>query len=431
MNDPVKLLSGITLCLSMGLPAFSQQRLTGKVIQAETGQPLPSASVYLNNTSLGTTSNEKGEFSIGQISPGKYRLVVSSIGFDTWSQLIDTRGAARDLVIALKPSAEQLKQAQVSPPDPAGWIKWGKLFTQLFIGTNPISSDCHLLNPETLKFRMNGNNTLTVYADQPVKLYNGALGYNITYTMEEFEFDFSTKVVVYNGYALFTDLSATYPKKAAGWRQKRLDTYKGSLLHFMRAFFVNRLEEDGFELRSLGKVRNDDKIRAKQIFRKGRLALDTNHIEVTAVILPTPGNPEPPLFNKAASGTDSTGFFKKALQQPDSIISHQLVPADSIGFAADSVTAGMYFQDSLEISYKLKEVPGYYKQLSRKHRREPYPISQFVFPNRNPIYVLGNGFYYGPRDLKVTGYWAWSETMSTLLPFDYQPTTRPQPAMAP
>jgi hypothetical protein len=425
MSNPVKRLGGIVLFLLIGAQAFSQSRLSGKVIQSETGQPIPLASVYLNNTSLGTTTNEKGEFSIPQIPPGKYRLVVSSIGFDTWSQLIDTHSPAQVLNIALKPAADQLKQLQVSPPDPDGWTKWGKLFIQLFIGTNPTSSDCHLLNPEALKFRMNNDNTLTVYAQQPLRLHNSALGYDITYKMEEFEYDLSTKVVVYNGYALFNDLSAAHPQKAAGWRQKRLDTYKGSVLHFMRAFFVNKIEEDGFEMRSLGKVLNVDKIRARQTFNKGRLALDTNSIQVTT-ILPSLGYVGPPIFNKEAKSTDSTNYFKKALKQPDSIISHQLVPADSIGFAADSVTAGMYFPDSLEISYKLKEVPGYYKQLSRKHRHEPYPISQFVFPRRKPIYILGNGFYYGPEDLRVTGYWAWSETMSTLLPYDYAPATRPQ-----
>jgi hypothetical protein len=42
--------------------------------------------------------------------------------------------------------------------------------------------------------------------------------------------------------------------------------------------------------------------------------------------------------------------------------------------------------------------------------------------NKVPVYVLSNGFHYGLNDLKITGYWAWSETLASLLPYDYQPS---------
>jgi hypothetical protein len=371
---------------------------------------------------MGTSTNERGEFTIGSIPPGKYKMVVSGVGFETWSRLINTREPMEDLTVSLKPAVEQLKRLEITPPDPDGWKKYGRLFTQIFIGNTPVSSDCRILNPEVLKFRMNNDNTFTVYAQEPVHLYNNALGYEILYKMEEFEYDLSTKIVEYNGYALFKDLSPAHPKKAAGWQQKRRETYKGSLLHFMRAYFVNKVESEGFEMRSLGKAFNKEKLRAKMIFSKHRLALDTNNIEVVAAILPSLGVPSPPLFNRFANSTDSTDYFKKALLQPDSVISHELIPADSVGFAADSVTAGFYFPDSLEVSYKLMEIPAVYRNLSRKHKHETFPVSQFVFINRKPIYILSNGFYYGPHDLKITGYWAWAETMATLLPYDYFPT---------
>jgi len=421
MPGTIKRLAVTTLFLLCAAFAFPQLRVKGTVRNAETGQPLPSISVYLNNTAMGTSTNDRGEFTLGPIPPGKYRLVVSGVGFETDSRLINTREPGEDLRVSLKPAVEQLKRLEVTPPDPDGWKKWGGLFTQIFIGPTPVSSDCHILNPEVLKFRMNGDNTLTVYAEAPLHLHNNALGYDILYKMEDFSYDQSTKVVEYDGYALFTDLSPLHPKKAAGWRQKRWETYTGSLLHFMRAYFVNKLESEGFEMRSLGKVINVDKLRAKMIFSKSRLALDTNKIEVAAAIWPTLGATTQPLFNRSVNGTDSTNYFKKALLQPDSVISHQLVPADSVGFAADSVTAGFYFADSLEVSYKWKGIPAAYRNLSRKHRHETFPVSQFVFISGKPIYVLSNGFYYGPHSLKITGYWAWAETMATLLPYDYSP----------
>ena len=118
---------------------------------------------------------------------------------------------------------------------------------------------------------------------------------------------------------------------------------------------------------------------------------------------------------------DSTDFFKKLLLLPDSVISHQLIVGDSIGFAADSMIAGLYYQDSLEVSYKLKGMAPAYRALSKEHKHETYPVSQFVFVNKRPVYVLSNGYHYKPYDLKITGYWAWWENMSTLLPYDYLP----------
>ncbi len=106
---------------------------------------------------------------------------------------------------------------------------------------------------------------------------------------------------------------------------------------------------------------------------------------------------------------------------PDSVISYMLIRADSIGFAIDSLTAGLYTKDTLEVNYLLKAVPNEYKKLTGLHKEEKFLISQFTFFNKRPIEIFRNGNYYGPNDLLITGYWAWWETISTMLPFDYLP----------
>jgi hypothetical protein len=388
----IKQCLGIITCLLSASLAFPQQKLSGKVLDAGSGSPLASISVYLNNTSIGTTTTANGEFFLGHIPPAKYKLIVSGISFKTFSTIIDTHDSIAYMTIELTRAADLLKGTEINPPDPNGWSKWGQLFTNLFVGTSPHADECRILNHEVLKFRMNDDNTLSIYAEKPLQLHNAALGYDITYKIEDFTFDFSASVVAYSGSVLFKDLSlARSGSKALSWRQNRFTAYNGSLLHFMRSLYVNRLAAEGFEMHSLAKVFNRDKQRAKQ------------------------------LFAKQAKILDSTDYFKKVLMQPDSIISHQLVPEDSVAFAEDSMIAGFYFPDSLEVSYKLKEIPAAYRRLSPETRKETYPVSQFVFVNKAPIYVLGNGFHYGPNDLKITGYWAWSETIATLLPYDYEP----------
>jgi CarboxypepD_reg-like domain len=405
--------------------ATSQITIQGTVMASDTKKPLPAVSVYLNNTSIGTITNNNGFFILRDIPFDKFKLIVSCIGYGTYAIEFDSKKMSGDFNITLKPKAEQLDRVVLMPDDPNGWKKWGKLFTDLFIGTNSNSNQCHIQNPEVIKLRMNPDNTLTAYAREPLRILNYALGYEIRYKLEEFEFDFNTKVVTYNGYAFFRDLGLSNRKKERKYQEERNETYQGSLLNFMRSYFVNRLEQRGFEMRNLGNISNPEKDRAKYKFKlewvrhRDSTILDTTEI-ITKIIPPACAKCKP-LATETVKTTDSTDYFKKKLLGPDSVISHEVVLADSIGFAEDSATAGMYFKDSLEVSYKLKDVPKKYKTLSKEHKDETYPVSQFVFVNRKPVYISANGYYYGPHDLKITGFWAWSETISTLLPYDYSP----------
>ncbi len=403
--------------------AFAQNILRGHVFSEDTRNPLASVSVYLNNTSLGAVTNGDGVFIITKIPSGKFRLVASCVGYETYVNMIDPRTIGKDFIISMKPSSQELQGLTVTVPDPEGWKKWGKLFTELFIGDTPGSNDCKLTNPEVIKFRMNTDNTLTAYAKEPLRIVNYKLGYEIKYKLEEFQYDFNIKLVNFSGYAFFTDIGVKHPNRVRRYGEARLETYKGSFLHFKRAFFANELDAQGFELRSLGNMSNPEKDRAKRLFSLHRdsVILDTTGLAFTIHYAHTPKGVVPYLSSSTTKTEDSADYFKKKLLEPDSVISHQLISSDSIGFAADSTVAGMYFRDSLEVSYKFKTIPNRYRVLNKDHKHETFPVSQFVFVNKRPIYILNSGYHYKPYDLKITGYWAWSEKISTLLPFDYRP----------
>ena len=147
------------------------------------------------------TTNDKGFFILRNIPSEKFKLIASSIGYETYAEMIDPKKISGDIVITLNPKPEQLDKVVLVPDDPNGWKKWGKLFTDVFIGTNSNSNQCHIENPEVIRLRMNPDNTLTAFAREPLVIMNYALGYEIKYKLEEFEFDFNTKVVSYNGYA--------------------------------------------------------------------------------------------------------------------------------------------------------------------------------------------------------------------------------------
>jgi hypothetical protein len=97
----------LTLCfLLVAALLFAQSALKGTVID-ETDKPVPGASVFLNNTSVGTTANNDGNFELF-IPAGRFELIVSSIGFQTYNQAIPSSDRATSLVIRLKIKAPEL-----------------------------------------------------------------------------------------------------------------------------------------------------------------------------------------------------------------------------------------------------------------------------------------------------------------------------------
>lgn len=100
---------------------FSQQvrretgTLTGLVVDAETNQPIFGVNVIILNTFLGSATNHEGKFTIKNIPPGKYKLRLSAIGYET--KLLDLTinpGEEIDLKISLKPTAYAVEPVLVT-----------------------------------------------------------------------------------------------------------------------------------------------------------------------------------------------------------------------------------------------------------------------------------------------------------------------------
>jgi iron complex outermembrane receptor protein len=100
---------------------FSQQvrretgTLTGLVVDAETNQPIFGVNVIILNTFLGSATDHEGKFTIKNIPPGKYKLRLSAIGYET--KLLDLTinpGEEIDLKISLKPTAYAVEPVLVT-----------------------------------------------------------------------------------------------------------------------------------------------------------------------------------------------------------------------------------------------------------------------------------------------------------------------------
>ncbi|MDA0309861.1 MAG: TonB-dependent receptor [Bacteroidetes bacterium] len=75
-------------CLSLSSFAQNLATVKGIVQQSNTREAIPFASISIKEKSIGTTSDNNGFFSITKLPAGKYTLIISAIGFETWSQEI-------------------------------------------------------------------------------------------------------------------------------------------------------------------------------------------------------------------------------------------------------------------------------------------------------------------------------------------------------
>lgn len=140
--------------------------------------------------------------------------------------------------------------------------KYGQFFMDNFIGTSALAKDCKLKNPQTIQFRYNKKeNILRAFADEPIILENRAMGYILKYDMNIFEYNYSTRIFYFQGYPLFKEMETGRKKLGKRWKKNRTDAYYGSLMHFMRSLFRNKLIEEGFEVRKLIKVSEEEKKR--------------------------------------------------------------------------------------------------------------------------------------------------------------------------
>lgn len=394
--------------------AIQAQNISGTIRASDSQKPVSLASVFFSNTSFGTVTNEQGQFSFANLPAGKFELVISYLGYETQVQTIETDKQTTPIEIVLKLKPKELDNVVVEPYEKDNWARWGTFFIENFIGRSAYAADCKIKNTKAISFRnYRRSNRLAAFADEQLVIENKALGYRIKYQLEKFEYNFKTHVFFFQGFPLFEEMDTKATSRRKKWDKRRQETYHGSLMHFMRSLYRNQLAENQFEVRYMRKEPNLEKERIKAIMRQGAgMRITTNRtivIGTNQAIVP--------------AAADSSAYYDRILQQPDmqDIINPTKLTGDSIAFAIDTTTAGLYFPHFLHISYLGKKEPIEYARSQGRGNQYDRQISHMELLNNNTLAVLGNGSFYNPTDLMLHAFWAFWEKMGTMLPFDYKP----------
>ena len=381
-------LSFLSLLCGFSFFSHAQFVVTGTILDISSREPLASASVFCQNTTLGTFTNKQGEFSLS-LKSGGYDLIISYTGYQTQtirvSENLPAVQAGNKMEILLIKEEKSLGEVVLKSSNEVtnGWEKYGDFFIKNFIGATPNAAQTVLLNPEVLKFYyFKRSNKLKVLATEVVQIANKALGYNLRYQLDSFVYYYNTNINSYRGFCLYTEMDGNDSLKKA-WSNARTKAYYGSKLHFMRSYYDSTLLEDSWTIDILDEGSDKNFTMIKDVY-------DSSY------------------YNLITYTRDSITYTRDSIRI-DTVV-HQVLTG--------TVDVEIYFPRKIRISYT-------------KKRPEPEYLKQFGYPKnvgnqityvdfKDGIAIKENGYYYNQKDWINQGYWSW-KNVADLLPYDYMP----------
>ena len=395
-----KLPAILFILLLTSFPAFSQRSIKGKVVNGITGEVLPGASVFISNTSKGTISNKQGYFELNDIPIGKHDLIISSIGYETNVFSFSAEQLPLQLKVEMEVKVRELPNVTVEPSVEEGWDKWGRLFMDNFIGSTPNAAQCKIKNEKSIRFRFyKKSNRVIAWCDEPLIVENKALGYKISYQLEDFEVNFKRGSTAFAGFPFFEEMD----KSKKRWQRNRDKSYYGSMIHFMRSVYHDSLASEGFEVRRMVKVPNLEKQRVSKIYNPARIGLPAAQHDTVA--------------------KDSIEYYQRIMRQKDvtEVYGNSLLAADSLVVNQEGSYKFIFFEDYLYITYKKEQEDKAYLLHHLESRSPAFQRSYIWLPALKTIAIDANGSYYPPQEIFSSAYWGWDEKISNMLPVDYEP----------
>jgi len=114
-----------------------QSRIDGQIVDKETGEPLIGVNVFISKTSIGTTTDKDGLYTIKNISNGRYELVISMIGYTMEKKEINLFASTQlDMDFWLTTEPINMKQIIVTKKSNKQWKKDYKVFKNAFLGNS-------------------------------------------------------------------------------------------------------------------------------------------------------------------------------------------------------------------------------------------------------------------------------------------------------
>jgi hypothetical protein len=237
------------------LSLLSQVTISGKVLSDESGEAVSGASVYINNSTIGTSTDAKGEYTLNGIFPGTYEIIVSHVSFEPLVYRVEVGSAGLKFTFRLDGKVNMMRNILIMTKDQRKAKL--KIFREQFLGITEAADRSVITNEEDILFEADENlNAFRAFSEVPLVIRNKEYGYMIHYELMFFYYEQNTNKVIFYGNARYEDLDTANREK---WREKREKYYWGSTLHFYHSISAGNNKAQGFSFFKIGKKINSGK----------------------------------------------------------------------------------------------------------------------------------------------------------------------------
>ena len=384
------------ILLLVSLPCFSQVLFEGVIKDASTKEVLQGASIYVPNSTRGTYSDFEGKFSL-ELPTTTKEIVISFVGYTTIKtniNLLDGKNVNK--TIYLREIKNELNEVVfIKQKQDKNWERMYQVFKAHFIGNSEIAREAEILNPEDVilnEEKTPGKYKLTANANKPLLIKNKTTGYIISYELIQFNhivIGHNQIYTFYLGYPFFKDITKEEKLNQKRVEKKRLETYLGSSMHFIRALYNEKLQEEGFNVRELIKSRNPE---YPSDIEMEKILAEVKHTNDYKLIRKLPEKE----INKL--GTTLLPISKFTLQENEKKF--------------------MKFDNYLNVTYT-KAAPDEKFLIFSTKENASFQVSQLKNED-DVVEYFADGNYYNPANLFFFGYMGWKK-VGDMLPFDYKP----------
>lgn len=227
---------------------ISEAQVSGIVVDSKSEKPLDGCHVFINHSSVFSTTDENGFFDLQKIDPGFYDLIIYKDKYEIFKSPIRIKlnevyklnipiGKSSGKVIGIEKNPETIPfQERTSDID--------KFKAALFDSDSSLAMTS-IVNEKDIKFKRNGAQ-LIISMKAPVEIDNLFLGYKMHYYFQPHILQGAIDPA--NAIVRFESRYAQDQAQQMQWMKNRLDAFRGSARHLYQSIISGDHEEAGFEL---------------------------------------------------------------------------------------------------------------------------------------------------------------------------------------
>lgn len=375
------------------LPFYSitAQIIKGHIVN-DSGNKISGVNIYIDGTQTGTISKEDGSFSLSVSSGSQGNVIFQKDEYDTFATAV-SEVVNKNLKVVLT-KTNTIEEIRLIPYTSEAYRNYIHYFLDTFIGAD--REHVKIKNQKTLKFSYDKKNRfLKVKAPNTLIIENKNLGYEIQYNLISYSLDLNKNSVNYTGTSFFTETKNTDRTKL-----NRMNAYDGSMLHFFRSIYDNKISQDKFVVNHVLKVPNPKYPTGEEL----KLLEDFKQIVRSSAMVKIPDN-----IRDISQRKNSEKPYALAIVKT-------LIP-DSDYVTREDGKVLFSFKDMLQVNYQK-----YFYELKGKEfikGNMPVVLTSFLHPEGEVFEVSKEGNITNPDQLINEGDFS-KNKIENMLPLDYQ-----------